>query len=143
MTKSNQLPKALRNAPKSKWLESAKRRQENEDWLDMSFEIALSAYSQLKADGKTNQWLADEMGVSAQYVGKLLKGKENLTLQTICKLEQVLGINLITLAKPTMAFTLHLDPKPTVANIGSLTMVNAGHEVEEHIEDYESYSVAG
>ena len=35
------------------------------------------------------------IGVSPQYVNKIVKGKENLTLDTISKLEQALGIKLI------------------------------------------------
>ncbi|WP_409014460.1 MULTISPECIES: hypothetical protein [Dyadobacter] len=35
------------------------------------------------------------MGCSPQYIGKTLKGSENLTLQTICKMEKVLQIKLI------------------------------------------------
>jgi hypothetical protein len=35
------------------------------------------------------------MGCSPQYVNKLLKGSENLTLETICKMEKVLQIKLI------------------------------------------------
>jgi transcriptional regulator with XRE-family HTH domain len=36
------------------------------------------------------------LGVSPQQVNKILKGSENLTLDTIEKIELVLGIELIT-----------------------------------------------
>jgi transcriptional regulator with XRE-family HTH domain len=35
------------------------------------------------------------LGVSPQYVSKILKGSENMTLETIAKLEDALGVNLI------------------------------------------------
>jgi transcriptional regulator with XRE-family HTH domain len=35
------------------------------------------------------------MGLSRQYIHKLLKGQQNLTFETISKLETVLGIELI------------------------------------------------
>jgi transcriptional regulator with XRE-family HTH domain len=35
------------------------------------------------------------MGVSPQYINKVVRGKENLSLETICKLEHALGIQLI------------------------------------------------
>ena len=35
------------------------------------------------------------MKVSPQYVGKLLKGKDNLTLETIAKMEKALGCTLV------------------------------------------------
>ncbi len=33
---------------------------------------------------------------SAQYINKVVKGGENLGLETICKIEKALGINLIS-----------------------------------------------
>ena len=42
------------------------------------------------------------MGVSAAYVGKLLKGKENLTLETICKIQAALDENIINVTRPYM-----------------------------------------
>ncbi|MGX5854691.1 helix-turn-helix domain-containing protein [Dyadobacter jiangsuensis] len=39
--------------------------------------------------------LAGMMGCSPQYIGKILKGSENLTLQTICNMQKVLQIKLI------------------------------------------------
>lgn len=95
MKKPTELPKALQNAKKSNWLESVKYQLDNEDWLDISFEIALRVYSKIKAEGKNKVWLAEQLDCSPQYVGKVLKGKENLTLQTITKLENILGIKLI------------------------------------------------
>ena len=35
--------------------------------------------------------LAERMGCSPQYVSRLLKGEENLSLETICKLEHALN----------------------------------------------------
>ncbi len=39
--------------------------------------------------------LADRIDVSPQYINKIVKGKENLSLVTICKIERVLGVTLI------------------------------------------------
>jgi len=36
-----------------------------------------------------------DMGVTPQYINKIVKGKENLTLETIAKIEKALGITLI------------------------------------------------
>lgn len=141
MKEEKQLPKALQNAKPSKWLEEAKWRIENEDWLDLSFEIALRVYTKLKEEGKTQAWLAEQMGCSAQYVGRLLKGQENLTLQTITKLESVMGINLIALASPTQMISWELDVKPNVPTIGELTRDSSGVEaLEENIAEYETFT---
>jgi transcriptional regulator with XRE-family HTH domain len=40
------------------------------------------------------QKLADKMGTSQQYISKLCKGQENLTLKNIAQLEEVLGIEI-------------------------------------------------
>lgn len=35
------------------------------------------------------------MGCSPQYVSRLLKGEENLSLETICKLENALNLSIL------------------------------------------------
>jgi ribosome-binding protein aMBF1 (putative translation factor) len=85
----------------SGWLEKAKWRQENEDWLDISFSIAVKVASTLSANKKENIYpksqveLAEAMGCSAQYVNKLMRGQEKLQIDTICKVQCILGIKLI------------------------------------------------
>ena len=39
--------------------------------------------------------LAERMNCTQQYVSKVLKGRENMSLDTLSKLEDALGINLI------------------------------------------------
>ena len=48
----------------------------------------------------TQKEFADKMGVSPAYIGRLLKGGENLTLETICKVQNVLGQDLIRVTTP-------------------------------------------
>ena len=78
----------------------AKARKENREWLRMSQDIALSLHHYLRTAGMTQKELADKMGVSAVYVGKLLKGGENLTLETICKIQNITGEGLVSVARP-------------------------------------------
>ncbi len=98
--------KLLQNSIKdSGWLEKAKWRQENEDWLDISFSIAVRVASTLASNKKADKYpksqaeLAEAMGCSAQYVNKLLKGQERLQIDTICKIGRILGIKLIEVPK--------------------------------------------
>lgn len=79
----------------SQWKEKAKFRQDNEAWLKQSAAIAVKVLSALKSKELTQKQLAERMGVSPQQVNKIVKGQENLTLETISKLEQVLGIDII------------------------------------------------
>ena len=42
----------------------------------------------------TQRQLAERMGCSAQYISRLLKGEENLSLETIAKLEHALNVSI-------------------------------------------------
>jgi transcriptional regulator with XRE-family HTH domain len=67
----------------------------NKKWLDQSSSIAVTILLSLKEKGWSQKQLAENMKVSAQQINKIVKGKENLTLETISKLENALGIALI------------------------------------------------
>lgn len=100
MKKLNKIQKILRNAPKDKeWIKEAKFRQENDAWLKLSFSIAARILVTLDEKGMTQKDLARLLGCSPQYLNKIIKGKENLTLSTIIKLEEKLNIKLIHLAQ--------------------------------------------
>jgi len=79
----------------SGWLDKAKEREANKDWLAKSAKIAIKILRELRAKKLTQNWLAEELGVSAQYVNKIVKGQENLSLATVTKIEIALGITLI------------------------------------------------
>ena len=86
--------------------EQARHRKENREWLRMSQEITLCLHYYLRTSGMTQRELADKMGVSAVYVGKLLKGGENMTLETICKIQKAIDKTLVTVAKPYVFNTI-------------------------------------
>lgn len=83
------------STPDSAWSREATYRQENRVWLHKSAKIALLVLSVLKDKSISQKNLAVLMGVKPQQINKIVKGKENLTLETICKLEQALRINII------------------------------------------------
>jgi ribosome-binding protein aMBF1 (putative translation factor) len=83
----------------SHWLKNAQHRRENKKWLAYSFQIAIKVLAAIDATpGMTQKKLAELIGVSPQYISKILKGQENLTLETISKLEDALGVNLFSFA---------------------------------------------
>ncbi len=109
--------KLIQNSIKdSGWLEKAKWRQENEDWLDISFCVALRVASTLSANKKAKVYpksqaeLAEAMNCSAQYVNKLLRGQENLQIETICKVQRILNIQLIEVPKAVITQTVQYKP---------------------------------
>ena len=63
-------------------------------WTDKSVRIANKVVAALAERKMSKQALAALLGVSPQYVSKIVKGGENLTLETISKLEKALGIPL-------------------------------------------------
>lgn len=96
---------ALKSSTPSEWREKAQWRRENREWLKKSREIALAVLNAITNNpAMTQKELARQMGVSPQYVSKILKGEENLSLQTITKLESILGIELISVHKQVQQF---------------------------------------
>jgi transcriptional regulator with XRE-family HTH domain len=77
------------------WMEQADFYESNKDWLDKSALIAIKILSTLRSQSITQKELAESIGVTPQYINKVVKGHENLSLETICKIERSLGISLI------------------------------------------------
>lgn len=80
---------------KTDWRERAQWRRDNRRWLRYSGFIALTVMHRLEELKMSQKELAGKMNCSPQYVSKLLKGSENMTLETISKLEECLDLNLV------------------------------------------------
>ena len=94
----NKLLEYLENhqpATPSNWREKAEWRRENRDWIRHSQEIALAMLNKMDELKMSQIALAKQLGCSQQYVSKLLKGGENLSLETISKIEKALSITII------------------------------------------------
>lgn len=81
--------------PSEKERNEAKFRDENRDWLLKSSLIALEIHRYLRQNGITQSQLAEKMGISPAMVTKLLSGKENLSLKTVCGIERVIQFELL------------------------------------------------
>ena len=64
-------------------------------WSGGVFFVILSRPSTI--GGITQEELAFRMGVSPQYVGRILKGQENLTLAVIAKIEKALQLTILNI----------------------------------------------
>jgi transcriptional regulator with XRE-family HTH domain len=73
-------------------LEEIAYRNANREWLRRSNRIAAKVLMALKEQKMTQKDLAEKMSVTPQYINKIVKGGENLTIETITKLENILGI---------------------------------------------------
>jgi transcriptional regulator with XRE-family HTH domain len=67
---------------------------ENKEWQKKSAAIAIFILEGLKAQNLSQKDLAEKLNVSSQQISKILKGQENLTLETITNLEKALGIRI-------------------------------------------------
>ena len=76
-------------------LEKNNWRIANRQWLRVSYDIAFDILEKLDDLGWTQKDLAEKMGVSPQYVNKLVRGSENLTLETIVKLQTILDMPIL------------------------------------------------
>ena len=65
------------------------------NWLPYSRKIAIKTAMALEEQDLSQRQLAERMGCSPQYVSRLLKGEENLSLETICKLENALNLSIL------------------------------------------------
>jgi len=79
-------------------------RQQNKGWLKKSQAIAIKVLSTLRAKSMSQVQLAELMNVSPQQISKIVKGSENLTLDTIAALEKALGIVFMDIPKSENIF---------------------------------------
>ena len=79
----------------SRWREHAEWRLKNRSWLRHSQHIAVKMLEKMDEVGMTQKQLAELMGCSQQYVSKVLKGQENLSLETMSKIEDCLHISIL------------------------------------------------
>lgn len=78
----------------------AQQRLAGYGWRKKSQDVALAVLHYLRINKITQKELAEKMGVSAPHVAKLLKGTENLTLETIDKIEEALEQEFVHINRP-------------------------------------------
>ena len=82
-------------ATPSRWREKAEWRNQNKSWLRFSQLVAIQMLEKMDVEGLTQKVLAERLGCSQQYVSKILKGQENLSIETISKIEAALSLELL------------------------------------------------
>jgi len=136
MSKTQKKINKLSRRGVSDWSKDADYRIKNRKWLRYSSHIARRILAAIedrqKVDSKINQsHLANIIGVTPQYISRVVKGKENLSLETIGKLSDALGVELI-------AFPDYKDSRPIPAN--KIIKRNIHIDSEAYVDiDAESY----
>lgn len=84
-----------RSSSPSKWRDNAEWRRANKSWLRYSQRIAMIMLDRMDELDLTQKLLAERMGCSQQYVSRVLKGTENLSIETISKIESALELEIL------------------------------------------------
>ena len=84
----------------SKFQENAEWRRENREWLRWSRDVALSLVEYMETNGINRNGLAERLGVTPQYVSKILSGKVNFSFKSIAEIENKLSIRLLNITEP-------------------------------------------
>ena len=84
--------KKFQSEKPSKWRDEAEWRRANRSWLRRSQNVAMKLLDRMEEMNWTQQQVAERLGCSQQYVSRMVKGSENLTLEMLSKIEDALGI---------------------------------------------------
>lgn len=95
MNKTAEKLRQHQSATPSKWREVAEERRANKNWLRYSQNVAMIMLDKMEQMHLTQKELAGLMGCSQQYVSKILKGRENLSIETLCKIEDALHLQIL------------------------------------------------
>lgn len=95
MTSTREKFNALVSLEKTTTVERNRESIKNRDRLRESQQIALKVLNKLDELGWSQKELAKKLDVSPQQVNKIVSGKENLTLETQVKLQEVLDIAIL------------------------------------------------
>lgn len=82
---------------------------ENTIWRSKAVSIAFTVLALLDQKGISKQELAAKMNVKPQYVSRIVKGKANVTLETIVKLERALESTIVDVVDPTETISTHFQ----------------------------------
>lgn len=98
MSKALEFLKEHESATPSRFVEEAQWRRENQGWLKWSRNVALSLIDYMQSNNMTRAGLANKLGVTPQYVSKLLSGKVNFSFKSIYEIEEKLGISCVSVS---------------------------------------------
>ena len=87
MSKTLDFLKEHESQSPSRFVEMATWRKENDGWLRWSRNIALSLIDYMQSE---------ELGVTPQYVSKILSGKVNFSFKSVYEIENKLGISCMS-----------------------------------------------
>lgn len=130
---------AHQSPTRSRWREEAEWRRANWGWLRYSQYIAIRMLARMDELHITQSALAETMNCSQQYISKILKGQENLSLESIWKIESVLEIDLV---KSAFTYTSSYNPtdsiKPQYLSDSAGDQPNSDSHTSECVDGYKA-----
>ena len=97
-SKAIQFLEANQSGERSAFVDDAKWRRDNASWLKRSRRVAYAIMDYMQENQFSRNDIAEKLGVSPQYVSKILSGKANLSFKTIFEIEEGLGIEVFQAA---------------------------------------------
>ena len=97
-SKAIQFLEANQSGERSTFVDDAKWRRDNASWLKRSRRVAYAIMDYMQENQFSRNDIAEKLGVSPQYVSKILSGKANLSFKTIFEIEVGLGIEVFQAA---------------------------------------------
>ena len=97
-SKAIQFLEANQSGERSTFVEDAKWRRDNASWLKRSRRVAYAIMDYMQENQFSRNDIAEKLGVSPQYVSKILSGKVNFSFKTISEIEEGLGIEVFQAA---------------------------------------------
>ena len=97
-SKAIQFLEANQSGERSTFVDDAKWRRDNASWLKRSRRVAYAIMDYMQENQFSRNDIAEKLGVSPQYVSKILSGKANLSFKTISEIEEGLGIEVFQAA---------------------------------------------
>ncbi len=105
---------AVAKPESAKELQKARQREANREWLEKSALIALTIERILRVKGINKKQLAKMIDVSPAQISKILSGKENLGLKTICKIESALHLSLVNVQQDLRPYSVQMENRPVI-----------------------------
>lgn len=98
MSKALEFLKEHESATPSRFMEEAQWRRENQGWLKWSRNVSLRLIDYMQSNNLTRAGLAVKLGVTPQYVSKILSGKVNFSFKSLYEIETKLGISCVSVS---------------------------------------------
>lgn len=101
--------------PNEKWQQDFLDYEENIEWRILSEKFALAVMRLLRHQKKNQIWLANELDKSPQYISRLIKGKENLSLKSMASIQAIFNTEIVSIKNIDLAIR-HRDSRFYISN---------------------------